>query len=59
MYHASGKEVTTTLHGKQDILQGIRQVPGAQFNPCFCQFSIRANEWLELQFQAFLKKIKN
>jgi hypothetical protein len=26
LYHASGKEVTTTLHGKQDILQGIRQV---------------------------------
>lgn len=26
LYHASGKEVTTTLHGKQDILQGIKQV---------------------------------
>jgi hypothetical protein len=25
-YHASGKEVTTTIHGKQEILQGIRQV---------------------------------
>jgi hypothetical protein len=26
LYHASCKEVTTTLHGKQDILQGIKQV---------------------------------
>lgn len=26
LYHTSGKEVTTTLHGKQEILQGIKQV---------------------------------
>eukprot|EP01087_Luapelamoeba_hula_P015186 TRINITY_DN4505_c0_g1_i4.p1 TRINITY_DN4505_c0_g1~~TRINITY_DN4505_c0_g1_i4.p1 ORF type:complete len:665 (+),score=93.47 TRINITY_DN4505_c0_g1_i4:14-2008(+) len=26
LYHASGQEVSTTHHGRQDILQGIRQI---------------------------------